>query len=123
MKKATQLTVLLLISIHAVGCSSWRLVHKTEYQHLNKERPSIHVMLVDGTRYETQNYVFLVDTLIIRTSKTPFYKGREVAIPSEKIASIKRLGIDHENVALLSIGTVALVYLLIRAGSGFNVVP
>ena len=111
---------IILLYINTIGCSNYRIVEKTEYKILDNEKPSIRVNLLDGTFYETRNYVFRVDTLIIITPKTLFYKGHTVTIPLENISNIKKQEIDPTDTALLGLGTALLLFFMIEVGSGFG---
>lgn len=118
--KISKHTILIIIFIHAIGCSSWRMVPKKEFGELNSDKSTIQVKLVDGSLYETQNYIFRSDSLIIVTLKTPFYKGSKISIPLEKIFSIKKQETDQVNVSLLVVMTVTLIYLLHETGKGYS---
>ena len=112
--------ILYAIFIYSIGCSNWRMVNKSEYHNLKNENHRIQVNLVDGTHYETQNYIFHSDSLIILTPKTLFYRGHSVPISFEAISNIKKQEIDSRKVILLGIGSVLIFYTIFEIGRGLD---
>lgn len=108
--------ILLAIFHNQFACSTWRLVHEREYHKLKKEKPAILVELVDGTRYETMNYIVHPDSLIIVGSKTLFYKGNRLAIPNEKILTVKKKERNSRKSILLGVGTVVVLVTIFELG-------
>lgn len=108
--------ILFAIFHNQFACSTWRVVHEREYHELREENAAISVELVDGTRYETMNYIVHPDSIIIVGYKTLFYKGHRLAIPIKNILTVKKRVIDSRKSILLGLGTVVVLVTIFELG-------
>ncbi len=110
----------LLVAVTVFGCAHYRTVAREDWWTLGAERPTLRVTLFNGNVYETKHYYVGQDTLYLVKPRTLLYKGHMTAIPFGAIASIARLRVSPSEMAVITVASVAVFYLLLKAASSWT---
>ncbi len=109
-----------MLGVLTLSCSKW-VVPRTDYLDLNQPKKRLKIEFVkEGEPYETTNYEFFSDSLLITGAKTPFYQGKPVAFALDSIAVVKAHEVDPAATVIGVVVSLSGFYLLINALSGLG---